>query len=103
MRGSKTPLIKPKRLAAALRELPPQPDYVWDGQDDDDRPATPDELESALAASANKRGRPAGSGTKAPTTLRLDRDVLHALRASGDGWQTRVNDLLREAVSQGRL
>jgi uncharacterized protein (DUF4415 family) len=27
--------------------------------------------------------------------LRLDPDVLAALRATGDGWQTRVNDTLR--------
>jgi len=28
--------------------------------------------------------------TKEPIKLRLDADVLAALRASGDGWQTRV-------------
>lgn len=103
MRGSKTPSMNPQRLVAALRTLPQGSDYVWDGQDDHDRPATPEELQNALAASVKKRGRPAGSGIKAPTTLRLDRDVLQALRASGDGWQTRVNDLLREAVNNGRI
>jgi uncharacterized protein (DUF4415 family) len=33
---------------------------------------------------------------KAPVTLRLDVDILHALKASGKGWQTRVNDIMRE-------
>jgi uncharacterized protein (DUF4415 family) len=33
---------------------------------------------------------------KAPVTLRLDVDILHALKASGKGWQTRVNDVMRE-------
>jgi uncharacterized protein (DUF4415 family) len=53
-----------------------------------------------------RRGRPVGSMaavTKLPVKLRLDPDVLAALRATGRGWQTRVNALLREAVGSGRL
>lgn len=45
-----------------------------------------------------RRGRPPGSVqavTKTPVKLRLDDDVLEALRASGSGWQTRTNDALR--------
>src|SRR5438105_458494 len=48
-----------------------------------------------------RRGRPPGSvasNTKQPVKLRLDPDLLAALRASGAGWQTRVNAILREAV-----
>jgi len=48
-----------------------------------------------------RRGRPVGSvkaDTKVAVKLRLDPDVVAALRASGRGWQTRVNDLLRERV-----
>jgi uncharacterized protein (DUF4415 family) len=30
-------------------------------------------------------------------------DALAVLRATGKGWQTRVNALLREAVGSGRL
>jgi uncharacterized protein (DUF4415 family) len=56
---------------------------------------------------ARRRGRPAGSlaaVTKEPVKIRLDPDVLAALRATGDGWQTRVNDLLRASLSlAGRL
>jgi uncharacterized protein (DUF4415 family) len=37
--------------------------------------------------------------TKEPVKLRLDADVLAALRASGEGWQTRINDTLRAALS----
>lgn len=50
---------------------------------------------------ARRRGRPVGSVqavTKEPVKLRLDADVLAALRASGDGWQTRVNDTLRASL-----
>lgn len=52
---------------------------------------TPDEIKA-------RRGRPAGSvkaDKKIPTTIRLDPDVLKALKASGRGWQTRVNEALR--------
>jgi uncharacterized protein (DUF4415 family) len=56
---------------------------------------------------ARRRGRPAGNlaaVTKEPVKIRLDPDVLAALRATGDGWQTRVNDLLRASLLlAGRL
>ncbi len=41
------------------------------------------------------RGRPVQASTKQPVKLRLDPDLLVALRASGRGWQTQVNALLR--------
>lgn len=47
------------------------------------------------------RGRPVGSvqvTTKQAVKLRLDADVLAALRATGDGWQTRINDSLRASM-----
>ena len=46
-----------------------------------------------------RRGRPAGSvkaNAKVAINLRVDPDVLAALRATGPGWQTRVNAILRE-------
>jgi uncharacterized protein (DUF4415 family) len=55
---------------------------------------------------ARKRGRPVGTvkaGAKVPITLRVDADVLAVFKASGKGWQTRVNDVLREAVSSGKV
>jgi uncharacterized protein (DUF4415 family) len=36
--------------------------------------------------------------TKEPVKIRLDADVLQALRATGDGWQTRINDTLRASL-----
>ena len=55
---------------------------------------------------ARKRGRPAGStkeDNKISTTIRLDADVLEALKATGKGWQTRLNDLIRADIQAGRL
>ena len=36
--------------------------------------------------------------TKVLVSLRLERDVVERLRASGRGWQSRANDMLRKAV-----
>jgi uncharacterized protein (DUF4415 family) len=52
------------------------------------------------AASAQEmlkpRGRPRAKFTKERITIRLSPDVLGAFRASGNGWQTRVDGALRE-------
>ena len=45
-----------------------------------------------------RRGRPLGSGSKTQVTLRLDVEVVQKFRATGDGWQTRINDALKSWV-----
>ncbi|MET0267864.1 MAG: BrnA antitoxin family protein [Duganella sp.] len=50
----------------------------------------------AQAEAALRRGRPLGSGTKVSTTIRFDAEVLAGFKATGRGWQTRMNDVLRE-------
>jgi uncharacterized protein (DUF4415 family) len=42
------------------------------------------------------RGRPAKADNKVNQTLRLDRDVVEAYRRQGNGWQVRMNEVLRE-------
>jgi uncharacterized protein (DUF4415 family) len=39
-----------------------------------------------------------GSGSKVQITLRLDTDLVAKFKASGDGWQTRINDALKSWV-----
>ncbi len=96
MPGSKTNELTRAQVLAAVRAVPQGAGYVWDGVDEDDRPLNTEELEAGMAAAVNKRGRPAGSGTKEQVAIRFDRDVLGAFRASGPGWQTRMNDALRD-------
>jgi uncharacterized protein (DUF4415 family) len=67
-----------------------------DPTDPDDFDVSEAEVARALEA-RRKRGRPAG-GNKEQVTLRLDKDVLAAFKAGGEGWQTRINDALRKAV-----
>ena len=68
--------------------------------------ADPDTVELTDAEMARLRplrGRPPLARPKAALTMRVDADVLDALKASGPGWQTRINDLLRDAVRRGRV
>jgi len=43
-------------------------------------------------------GRPKLDNPKVATTVRLDADVLSAFKATGKGWQTRMNAALRDYV-----
>lgn len=43
-------------------------------------------------------GRPIAEKPKQQVTLRLDPDVLERFRASGKGWQSRINAELRKAL-----
>ena len=47
-----------------------------------------------------KRGRPKSAVRKEPVTVRLDPEVLGFFRASGPGWQTRMNKALADYVSK---
>jgi len=54
-------------------------------------------------ARQKKMGRPPSANPKRPTTIRLSPEVIDAFRATGKGWQTRIDALLREAVAAGRV
>ena len=58
----------------------------------------PAKLYEGLVAIKKQRGErgPQKAPTKVPTTIRFDADVLAALKASGKGWQTRVNEAVRD-------
>ena len=58
------------------------------------RPAS--ELPHRLAAAFARGGRPPGSSKQA-VSIRLDKDVLEKFRATGPGWQSRINEALKRA------
>lgn len=68
--------------------------------DPDDAP----ELTEAFFEEANEyvgeklvhRGRPKATSTKQALTLRYDADVIEAFKATGKGWQTRMNAALKD-------
>jgi uncharacterized protein (DUF4415 family) len=85
------------QVAAAVRAIPPGGDFVWDGIIEDERPATEAEMKAGIEADKRRRGRPAGSD-KTQIALRVDNDTLEAFRATGQGWQSRMNAVLGEWV-----
>ena len=69
---------------------------------DDDAPdLSKPRWRAKFAAAPVKRGRPPVAARKVSTTIRLDADVIDAFRAGGDGWQSRINAALRDAVRKG--
>jgi uncharacterized protein (DUF4415 family) len=74
--------------------------------DPDDAPElTEDWFEKADLMQGEKlvrRGRPTGR-TKSSQTVRFDLDILAAFKSTGKGWQTRMNDALREWLKEHPL
>ena len=56
--------------------------------------AFPD-LHASIIETMRKRGP---ARTKQPVSIRLDIDLVEKLRATGPGWQSRVNDVLRRWI-----
>jgi len=52
------------------------------------------ELAASIRRARGKQKLP----TKQLVSLRIDRDVLEVFKASGSGWQKRINDSLRKAI-----
>lgn len=54
-----------------------------------------------VAAYRKMLGRPPGGDVpKVAVSIRLDRDALAKFKASGPGWQTRINDLVVKAAAK---
>lgn len=88
----------PKLKAATILPTPAEDAAITAAAmaDPDARPFTDAEWEQAKPLV--RRGRRPGSGSKTQITLRLDTDVLETFRATGDGWQTRINEALKSWV-----
>lgn len=61
------------------------------------RPAA-EVLPELVALYKKSRGRPKKDVVAKPISIRLDPDVEHYFRSTGDGWQTRINNVLRDAI-----
>lgn len=67
-------------------------------EDDEDSPDATLLMRDAIAR--RRAGRPAGSGNKEQVAIRFDKDVLEAFRSTGRGWQTRMNEALKEWLKE---
>jgi uncharacterized protein (DUF4415 family) len=83
----------------ARRQRPdlPKPDTA---ETSDLRPAQL-RLKTTDAPKRNRGGRPRSADPKVPISIRLDRAVVEKFRATGPGWQGRINEVLRNAELEG--
>jgi len=89
--------MKPKTTKRAVSQ-PDSENPEW-MREDFARAMTFDQLPSRLRQklSSRKRGSQK-SPKKVPVSIRLSPDVIASFRASGAGWQSRVDDILREHI-----
>ncbi len=99
MTGLQKKMTDREKILEAMQTPPTSGFFVWDGIDEDDRPATADELRKGIELTHTRRGRPSGS-EKTQIALRVDKAVLEAFRAQGKGWQTRMNEALKEWLKE---
>lgn len=97
MNGSAAAARNEREAILQAMKTPPVDGYfAWDGLNEDERPASAEEMQVGVALALKKRGRPSGSGVKEQVAIRFDRDVVQAFRATGKGWQTSMNDALKD-------
>jgi len=65
--------------------------------------ALTDKSKPATITLVSRMGRPPLENPKEPIHIRLSAHVLKAFRATGRGWQTRIDAVLREAVAAGKV
>lgn len=68
--------------------------------DPDDAPELTDEFferaDQFKGETLIRRGRPKAESPKQALTVRYDTDVIEAFKATGKGWQTRMNTALKD-------
>lgn len=86
----------PKLKPGTILNTPEEDDAITAAaiSDPDATPYTDAEWETTKPTI--KRGRPVADITKERITIRLSPDVLRAFRATGAGWQTRVDAALKD-------
>ena len=66
------------------------------------RPASelPPEILAFFPKTLAKLRGPQKGPTKVPVSLRLSREVVDHYKATGDGWQTRIDDALKDLIKK---
>ena len=57
-----------------------------------------DDWPEKFARASVRRGRPPLARPKVSTTIRLSQDVIDHFKAAGRGWQTRIDNALRDWI-----
>lgn len=87
------------RIQRGIAEDPDNPEWT----EDEFRKAKPFRdalpgLAAAMDRAKARRGRPAVDNPKQQISVRLDPDIIRHYKASGSGWQARMNDDLRKVA-----
>jgi uncharacterized protein (DUF4415 family) len=82
----KTNVMTHNEILAAVKAISPAQDFVWDGVNEDDKPATKEELSRGLALA--KQSKHGFNEDKTQILFQVDKAVLQAFRASGQDWQS---------------
>jgi len=67
--------------------------------DPDAQPLTPAQLKAMVPLRA-LRGRPPSDNKKVLVSVRYSREVVDYFRSTGDGWQSRMDEVLRKHVNR---
>jgi uncharacterized protein (DUF4415 family) len=67
--------------------------------DPDAQPLTPTQLKTMVPLKA-LRGRPKSEKTKQLVSVRYSREVVEYFKSTGDGWQSRMDDVLLKYVAR---
>jgi uncharacterized protein (DUF4415 family) len=68
-------------------------------RDPDAQPLTPTQLK-AMVPLKTLRGRPKSEKTKQLVSIRYSREVVEYFKSTGDGWQSRMDEVLLKYVAQ---
>ncbi len=82
-------------------------DAATNWTDPDDAPELTDDFferaDEFIGDRLVRRGRPKAEITKQSLTVRYDQDVIQAFKATGKGWQSRMNNALRDWLKVHRM
>jgi len=85
-----------EQIMMATKKRPKKGDFVWDGEDEDDRPLDRREMQAGIL---NKRDKDTAIRSKQVVEICLSPEVTDYFRATGKDWQSRIDEILKQYVT----
>ena len=95
---SHLPPITDEEEAEIQQQITEDPDD-WEATDEQLAQAKPfaEVFPDLMESIRRSRGRPAVANPRRQISIRLDPEVIEKFKATGKGWQSRINEVLRQA------
>ena len=90
MNGSKQNLTERQQILELMKTPPVDGYFIWDGKDEDDRPLNREEMQAGILQNKGKT----------EIALQVDNEIIAYFRATGQNWQNRMNDALKEWLKE---